>query len=109
MKSMWYLQLVALGIVSVWYLPVCYSATKILKNKYRELWTDYGSFELLGNNNVVSSYKLLKLILTTRYKSTNDSELISKMDTCRVLLLVAFVLAASQFVLTILMIGGYVK
>lgn len=109
MKSIWYLQLVALGIVSIWYLPVCYSAIKILKNKYRELWAEYGSFELIGNNNVVSSYKLLKLILSTRYKKTNDNELISKLDTCRMLLLVAFVLAASQFVLTILMIGGYVK
>lgn len=108
MKSLWYLQLLILAVVSLWYLPLSYSAIKILKRKYESLWKQHGSFELFGNNNVISSYKLLKFIISAKYKSTGDEKLISKFDTCRVLLVVATAVAIIQFLITILMVGGYV-
>ena len=98
-----FMALIALAIGCIWYLVVCVQAIKILKNKHRELWIEYGSFEMFSNNNPASSSKFLKFILGSHYKTTGDRELISKFDRCKSLIVVNTILLVGQVIFMVLM------
>jgi uncharacterized membrane protein len=105
LKNIWQLQLLALSVISIAYLPICYSALKQLKKDQNDLWKEFGSFELFSNNNIQSGYKLIKLLLFKHYQHIQDKDLTSKLNTCRVLLIAGFICAITNFALTMFLIG----
>ncbi|RTR40795.1 hypothetical protein EKG38_02465 [Shewanella canadensis] len=100
--SIWPLLCLSMFPLALWYLVEAKIVLNLLKSEHPQVWLELGSFQLIKNNTISSSYKFMVFILKADYRLLKDEKLSRKGKLLRYLLISGHLIVAFAFLAPII-------